>query len=526
MLFRSENLARPADLEIALRQLIAAILRADGAQSLEAFAGLAAAFFGFIKKQSVSILAAPPDAAAYLMHLRQAKAPDVVDDQRVGPRHVEPAFDDRRAHQDFNFAVIEFVHRLLELALSHLPVSDGRAVSGETVGKTRRDLFYVVDAIMQIVYLSASHELAENRVMRQTGIPSGGHGKDFAAPSRRSGDHGNVPNAAHRHGEASGNRRRRKRKHVQPGVRHFQPLFMFDAKTVFFVDYQQSQVFESNVVLKKAMGADQDIDTAVCRFVENFLLLFLGDHPRKQLDTNRKFADSGDAGAIMLEGQNRCRRNNRRLRAIFDSLDRRAQHNLCFAVTDVSDNETIHGPAAFHVVLDVADRPKLIDGFFVGKAFLKAFQQVAVASKSAPVGQFALGVEIQEPLRFRFDLRFRLFPCRTPALRLEAVELGNAVTVPRGEAEKFSGGDNQSFVVGEPQNDGFVILPAKIFDRCPLKLADAIFFVDDPLVLLQARLEVQRHAAIDLFLGNFVDAEKLRVGNPDLVPVLHHDAAA
>src|SRR3546814_4024827 len=66
----------------------------------------------------------PPDAAAKLVELREAETVGAVDDQRVGARNVEPAFDDRRRNQHVIFAVVEGAHPFLDLARRHLAVRD------------------------------------------------------------------------------------------------------------------------------------------------------------------------------------------------------------------------------------------------------------------------------------------------------------------------------------------------------------------------------------------------------------------
>ena len=65
----------------------------------------------------------PADAAAQLVELGEAEAVGAMDDQRVGARDVEPAFDDRGRQQHVIFAVVESAHPLLDLGRR----SSGRA---------------------------------------------------------------------------------------------------------------------------------------------------------------------------------------------------------------------------------------------------------------------------------------------------------------------------------------------------------------------------------------------------------------
>ena len=75
------------------------------------------------------------DAAAQLMQLREAELVGAIDDDRVRGRHVDAAFDDRRADQQVAALVVEVEHDLLELALAHLAVADRDARFGHQLGE-------------------------------------------------------------------------------------------------------------------------------------------------------------------------------------------------------------------------------------------------------------------------------------------------------------------------------------------------------------------------------------------------------
>ena len=124
----AEQFAGAADLEIVRRE------REPGAEILERIDRLEpldriGRHDGTRRCDQVGIgaMVRAADAAAQLVQLRQAEAVGAIDDDRVGGRHVDAAFDNRRAQQDIEAPVVEIQHDLLELALGHLAVTDANA---------------------------------------------------------------------------------------------------------------------------------------------------------------------------------------------------------------------------------------------------------------------------------------------------------------------------------------------------------------------------------------------------------------
>ena len=68
-----------------------------------------------------------PDAAADLMQLGQAQFVSAIDEDGIGGRHVDTAFDDGGAHQQVATMVVKIQHHLFQLFFLHLPVCDADA---------------------------------------------------------------------------------------------------------------------------------------------------------------------------------------------------------------------------------------------------------------------------------------------------------------------------------------------------------------------------------------------------------------
>ena len=85
------------------------------------------------------------------MQLGQTEFVGTIDDDGVGARHVDAAFDDRGADQDIETLVVEVAHDAFELAFTHLAVGETRPVHREPVRQPSRGLrdrrYFVVQQV-------------------------------------------------------------------------------------------------------------------------------------------------------------------------------------------------------------------------------------------------------------------------------------------------------------------------------------------------------------------------------------------
>ena len=77
-----------------------------------------------MQKVSVGALGGASHSTLELVQLGQSEAVRPVDDQRIGIRNVQAAFDDAGTHQHIDVARRELEHRLLQFPFGHLPVGD------------------------------------------------------------------------------------------------------------------------------------------------------------------------------------------------------------------------------------------------------------------------------------------------------------------------------------------------------------------------------------------------------------------
>ncbi len=94
-------------------------------QHTQPFLGLQGQFLaGFGREIGIGARFRPADAAPDLVKLRQPEHIGAMDDHRVGGRDIQPGFHDGRRQQHVEFAVIEGVHPVVQLARRHLAVGD------------------------------------------------------------------------------------------------------------------------------------------------------------------------------------------------------------------------------------------------------------------------------------------------------------------------------------------------------------------------------------------------------------------
>ena len=124
----AEQVAGAADVEVAHRDLEAGAELGVVGEGREAGRGVLGQRLGRgVEQVGEGALARAADPAADLVGLGEAELVGALDDQRVGGGDVEARLDDRRRHQAVGLAAQEVDHRLLQLALVHLPVGFGEA---------------------------------------------------------------------------------------------------------------------------------------------------------------------------------------------------------------------------------------------------------------------------------------------------------------------------------------------------------------------------------------------------------------
>ena len=86
---------------------------------------------------------------------------------------------------------------------------------------------------------------------------------------------GHVADTHHGHVQGARDGRGGKREHVHALLELFELLLVFDAEALLLVHHQQPKVLKAQVLAQQAVGADEDVDIALCQLFQDDLL-FLG----------------------------------------------------------------------------------------------------------------------------------------------------------------------------------------------------------------------------------------------------------
>jgi hypothetical protein len=309
-----------------------------------------------------------PTRPADLIELGQAEHVGAVDDQGVGRRDVEAAFDDRGGEQHVVLALVEGRHHVFQLGRGHLPVPDHVLDLGHLGAEELLDLLQVLDARHDVIGLAAAILLAQQGLAQGHRVERADIGAHRQAIDRRRGDDRHFPNAAERHLEGARDRRGGQGQHVHVGAKLFQLLLVLDPEVLLLVDDHQAQVLERDLLGQDGVGADHDLQLTVGQALAGLGGFLAGDQARQAGDLDRPALEAVLEGLVVLAGQQRGRTDNGHLLAAHRHHEGGAQGDLGLAETDVAADQAIHRLARAQVAQHVGDGRQLVVGFLVGEA--------------------------------------------------------------------------------------------------------------------------------------------------------------
>ena len=144
------------------------------------------------------------------------------------------------------------------------------------------------------------------------------------------------------------------------------------------------------------MRPDEDVDLSLFDFLDDILLLLRSAKAADHLDHDRECCEPTLESLVMLEGQNRCRREHSNLPVILHRLEGGAHSDFSLAVTDVAAEQTVHWHGGFHVLLNVGDGGDLIVSFVVIERVFELALPLRVHGVGMAVRHFALCVELKQ----------------------------------------------------------------------------------------------------------------------------------
>src|ERR1017187_9445433 len=200
--------------------------------------------------------------AAELIEIAQAKAVGAVYDDGVGIGDVQAAFDEGGGEQDIGAAVDEGGHDFLQAAGFHPAVADGDAGMGQERAQAESHGLDVQNAVVQIKNLAAAVKFALDGVAHGALVVGGDDGLDGQTVLGRSFNGAHVARAGQSEVEGAGDGGGGQGQDIHGDAELFESFLVQDAKTLLFINDDQTQTLEGSVALQKAVGADADVPRA------------------------------------------------------------------------------------------------------------------------------------------------------------------------------------------------------------------------------------------------------------------------
>ena len=294
-------------------------------------------------------------AAFKLVHLREAEALRIFDDERVGMGVVDAAFDNRGGNEHIDLARAEIFHHAFELFFAHLAVRHANARFSSGFLHATDGFFDCAHAIAHVIYLSTAMQFAANGIAYDIDIPFAYVHFDGAPVARRRKNEAHVAHARKAHLHGAWNGRCRKREHVDLFAQVLELFFVLHAESLLFVDDDEAQVVRVHVARKQSMRADEHLHGPFLEPFERRLHFCRRTEARKYLDGYAEFIETVFERLVVLLRQNGRRAEHHDLLVVLRGFKGRSKRDLGFAEANVAAHEAIHRLGRLHVGLHFSD---------------------------------------------------------------------------------------------------------------------------------------------------------------------------
>ena len=231
-----------------------------------------------------------------------------------------------------------------------------------------------------------------------------------------------IAHAGQRQLQRARDRRGAQRQHMHLRAQLLQPLLVADAKVLFLVDDQQTQIPELDRLAEQRVGADHDIDIAVGQPLLDLRQLLGRDQARGLRHVDREPAKTLGEILAVLPCEQRGRHHHGNLLAVERDRKRRAQRHLGLAEADVAADQPVHRPAAFEVLQRGRDRPQLVLGFLIGEARAELVIDMRLHRHFRRFVQMPLGRDLDQFAGDLADAVLELGLARLPAAAAQPIQ--------------------------------------------------------------------------------------------------------
>ena len=200
-----------------------------------------------------------------------------------------------------------------------------------------------LDAVVDEIDLAAALQLVRIARRDHLLVELDDVGLDRQPILRRRLDDRHVADADERHVQRARDRRRAHRQHVDVLPQLLDLLLVRDAEALLLVDDEQPEIAELHVLRQQAVRADDDVDLAGGEIGERCPSARPCVRNRLTMSMRTgKPANRSLQRLLVLERQDRRRRQERDLLAVHHRFERRAHGHFGLAVADVAAEQPVH----------------------------------------------------------------------------------------------------------------------------------------------------------------------------------------
>ena len=378
-LLATEQVARPADVEVTHGDVHAASEFAELLHGLKAFARLGRQGMEWGRQQVAECtLVGPAHPAAELVQVAQAEGVGLVDEDGVGVGDVDAALDDGGRHQHVVRTLDEVGHDPLELLPVHLAMADAHpGVRHEAVDHAG----HVPDVghpVVHEVRLTATGQLVSNGIPDQRLVEGADLGLHRIPIGWRRRNDAEVagPHEGELQRPWDGRRGQGQRVHGRP--QRLQLVLDRHPELLLLVDDEQAEVLPFDPLAHDGVRADQDVNLPSLERLDRLGHLLASLEAVDVIHLHRELLEPPRKAAEMLHREDGRRHEHRHLLAVRGRLEGRANGDLRLAEAHIATDEAVHGHLLLHVLLHRLRRRQLIRGVLVHEAGFQLGLEVGV----------------------------------------------------------------------------------------------------------------------------------------------------
>ena len=421
------------------------------------------------------------DAAADLVELGESEAVGAFDDEGVAVGDVDAGFDDGGADEDVVFAGDELGHDFFEGEGGHLSMTDGDAELGVLFAEFVCDGFDGLDAVVEVEDLSATVDFGLDGVFNGVGVVALDDGFDGSTVGGGCFDDAHGACAGEGEVEGAWDGGGAEGKDIDGGAEFFEAFFVFDAEALFFVDDEEAEVFEVDVLAEESVGTDDAVDATGGEFGEVFQDFSVGEEATDLCDGYGVGRQAFAKGVVVLLAEYGGGNEDGGLFAGEDGFEDGSDGDFGFTESDVAANESIHGSGGFHVCFGGFDGGELVGGFFEREGRFKFFLPEMIFGEGEAFGLVAGGVEAEELGGVVEGGGFGGAAGFCPGFAADFVEFwgGFAEADVAGEEVGFCEGDVEGHGIGEFYGEDFAWTAGSFKGDMAAKEANSVLEVNE-----------------------------------------------